>query len=55
MAPIIYHSVTVRPGAYCKHELGRALVKQLLLHEHSLDSLVKRDISVNVGGHKIQI
>ena len=55
MAPKIFHSVTVRPGAYCQLELGRALQKHLILNEHSLDSLVKRDFSVNVCGHKIQI
>ena len=49
------HSVTVRPGAYCQHEIGRALLKHLIFNEHSLDSLVKRDFSVNVCGHKIQI
>ena len=49
------HSCTVRAGAYCQREIGKALLKHLILNEHSNDSLVKRDFSVNVCGHKIQI
>ena len=55
MAPRINLSVTLTPGSYCKREFGRALVKQLVLNEHSMDSLVKKDFSVSICGERIHI
>ena len=55
MAPKINLSISVSPGSYCKKELGRALVKHLVLNEHSMDSLVKKDFSVSICGERIHI